>query len=92
MPDAAGQRGGRSACSSWSQGLGPDDLVLCLISGGGSSLLALPAPGLTLADKQALNRALLRSGATIDEINCVRKHLSAIKGGRLAAACLRRRS
>jgi hydroxypyruvate reductase len=69
------------------QGLGPDDLVLCLISGGGSSLLPLPVPGLTLADKQLVNRALLRSGATISEMNCVRKHLSAIKGGRLGAAC-----
>ena len=69
------------------QGLSPDDLVLCLISGGGSSLLPLPVPGLTLADKQQVNRALLRSGATISEMNCVRKHLSAIKGGRLAVAC-----
>ena len=68
------------------QGLGPDDLLLCLISGGGSALLAAPAEGLALADKQAVTRALLRSGATISEINCVRKHLSAIKGGRLAAA------
>ncbi|MFQ3622058.1 MAG: glycerate kinase, partial [Acetobacteraceae bacterium] len=67
-------------------GLGADDLVLALISGGGSALMALPAPGLTLADKQAVNRALLHSGATIHEMNCVRKHLSAIKGGRLAAA------
>lgn len=67
-------------------GLSEDDLVLCLVSGGGSSLLPLPAPGLTLADKQAVGRALLRSGATIQEMNCVRKHLSAIKGGRLAAA------
>jgi hydroxypyruvate reductase len=65
---------------------GVDDLVLCLISGGGSALLTLPAGGLTLDDKQAVNRALLRSGATIGEMNCVRKHLSAIKGGRLAAA------
>ena len=69
------------------QGLSADDLVLCLISGGGSALLALPAPGLTLQDKQAINRALLKSGANITEMNCVRKHLSAIKGGRLAAAC-----
>jgi glycerate-2-kinase len=66
--------------------LGPDDLALCLISGGGSALLSLPAPGITLDDKQALNKALLRSGANINEINCVRKHLSAIKGGRLAVA------
>ncbi|MBV8576431.1 MAG: glycerate kinase [Acetobacteraceae bacterium] len=67
------------------QGLTQDDLVIALISGGGSSLLTLPAPGLTLEDKQAVNRALLRSGAHIGEMNCVRKHLSAIKGGRLAA-------
>ncbi len=66
--------------------LGQDDLLLCLISGGGSALMAAPAVGLTLADKQAVTKALLRSGATISEINCVRKHLSAIKGGRLAAA------
>jgi hydroxypyruvate reductase len=63
-----------------------DDLVLCLISGGGSALLALPAPGVALEDKQAVTRELLRCGATIQEFNCVRKHLSAIKGGRLAAA------
>jgi hydroxypyruvate reductase len=69
------------------RGLGVDDLVLCLISGGGSALLPAPAPGLTLADKQAVNQALLRSGANISEMNCVRRHLSAIKGGRLAAAC-----
>ena len=69
------------------QGLTADDLVICLISGGGSALLSLPAPGLTLADKQAVNRALLASGAAIGEMNCVRKHLSGIKGGRLAAAC-----
>lgn len=68
-------------------GLTAQDTVLCLISGGGSSLLPLPLPGLTLAHKQAVNRALLKSGATISEINCVRRHLSAIKGGRLAAAC-----
>ncbi len=67
--------------------LGPDDLVLCLISGGGSALLSLPTPGLTLAAKQEVNRALLASGAAIEEINCVRKHLSQIKGGRLALAC-----
>lgn len=69
------------------QGLTEDDLVLCLISGGGSSLLPLPQPGLTLAHKQAVHQALLRSGASISEMNCVRRHLSAIKGGRLAAAC-----
>ncbi len=69
------------------QGLTADDLVLCLISGGGSALLALPLEGLTLGDKQAVNRALLTSGATISEMNCVRRHLSAVKGGRLAAAC-----
>jgi hydroxypyruvate reductase len=68
------------------QGLGPEDLVLALMSGGGSALMVLPAEGLTGVDKQAVNRALLRSGATISEMNAVRKHLSAIKGGRLAAA------
>lgn len=68
-------------------GLTPDDLVVCLISGGGSALLPLPMVGLTLADKQRINQALLDSGASIAEMNCVRRHLSAIKGGRLAAAC-----
>ena len=72
------------------KGLGPDDLALCLISGGGSALLSLPAPGITLDDKQALNKALLRSSADVNEINCVRKHLSAIKGGRLARAAAAR--
>jgi glycerate 2-kinase len=67
------------------RGLTADDLVLCLISGGGSALLAAPAVGLTLADKQAVNRELLASGAPISAMNCVRKHLSALKGGRLAA-------
>jgi len=67
--------------------LNADDTVLCLISGGGSALLALPLAGITLEDKQAASRALLRSGASISEMNCVRRHLSAIKGGRLAAAC-----
>jgi len=69
------------------QGLTQDDLVICLVSGGGSALLTLPAEGLTLADKQQINRALLESGANILEMNTVRKHLSRIKGGRLAAAC-----
>ena len=67
-------------------GLGADDLMLCLLSGGGSALLAAPAPGVSLADKRAVTGELLRSGATISEINCVRKHLSAVKGGRLSAA------
>jgi glycerate 2-kinase len=68
-------------------GLTADDLVICLISGGGSALMVLPGEGLSLHDKQAINRALLKSGATIGEMNCVRRHLSRIKGGRLAAAC-----
>ena len=67
--------------------LSADDTVLCLISGGGSALLPLPLDGITLEDKQAVSRALLKSGATISEMNCVRRHLSKIKGGRLAAAC-----
>lgn len=86
VPDTAGHEAARRMLELVS-GLGADDLVLCLISGGGSALLPLPAPGLTLEDKQAINRALLASGATISEMNCVRRHLSAIKGGRLAAAC-----
>ena len=86
VPDAAGLAAARRILGVV-QGLNADDLVLCLISGGGSSLLALPIEGLTLEDKQAVNRALLRSGASISEMNCVRRHLSAIKGGRLAAAC-----
>jgi glycerate 2-kinase len=85
VPDAAGPAAAR-AILDLVKGLGPDDLLLCLISGGGSALLALPDGDITLADKQAINRALLRSGAHIGEMNCVRKHLSAIKGGRLAAA------
>ncbi len=86
VADAAGVAAARRTMELV-QGLAPDDLVLCLVSGGGSALLSLPADGVTLADKQGVNRALLRSGATIAEINCVRRHLSAIKGGRLAAAC-----
>ncbi len=86
VPDLAGREAAERILKMV-QGLGPDDLVLCLISGGGSALLTMPAPGLTLQDKQAINRALLKSGANIGEMNCVRKHLSAIKGGRLAAAC-----
>ncbi len=86
VPDAAGLDAARRMVDQVS-GLNVDDVVLCLISGGGSALLPLPGARLTLADKQAVNRALLRSGATISEMNCVRRHLSAIKGGRLAAAC-----
>ncbi len=85
VPDANGERAA-ARILELVKGLGPDDLVIALISGGASALLSLPAPGLTLADKQAVNRALLKSGAHIGEMNCVRKHLSAIKGGRLAAA------
>jgi hydroxypyruvate reductase len=86
VPDAAGLAAAQTLLSRV-QGLSGDDLVLCLISGGGSSLLPLPLDGLTLQHKQDVNRALLKSGATISEMNCVRRHLSAIKGGRLAAAC-----
>jgi len=85
VPDAAGEQAARDILAL-AQGLGPEDQLVCLVSGGGSALLTLPASGLTLADKQAVTQALLRSGATIGEINTVRKHLSAIKGGRLAAA------
>jgi hydroxypyruvate reductase len=85
VPDAAG-RGAARRILELAQGLSADDLLICLISGGGSALVALPAPGVTLGDKQRVNKALLRSGATIAETNCVRKHLSAIKGGRLATA------
>ncbi len=86
VPDDAGRRAAQRI-AELARGLGPYDLVLCLMSGGASSLLALPAAGVTLAEKQAINKALLRSGAAIGEMNCVRKHLSAIKGGRLAALC-----
>ena len=85
VPDENGENAARRILAL-ARDAGPDDLVLCLISGGGSALLTLPADGLTLADKQAVNKALLACGADITEINTVRKHLSAIKGGRLAAA------
>ncbi len=85
VPDAASEVAARRMLDLV-RGLGPDDLVLALISGGGSALLSLPAPGLTLADKQEINRQLLLSGATIGEMNAVRRHFSAIKGGRLAEA------
>jgi len=85
VPDEAGLNAAREILAMAS-GLTENDLLICLISGGGSALLALPGEGVTFADKQEVNRALLASGATITEMNCVRKHLSAIKGGRLAAA------
>ncbi|NYZ13262.1 glycerate kinase [Azospirillum sp. RWY-5-1] len=84
-PDEAGQKAA-ARILELVKGLSTDDLLLCLISGGGSSLLAAPAAGMTLDDKRAVTKALLKCGASIDEINCVRKHLSAVKGGRLAAA------
>ena len=90
VPDEAGRRAAQRI-AGLTQGLTRDDLVLCLMSGGASSLLAMPASigdfSITLEQKQAVNKALLKSGAAIDEMNCVRKHLSAIKGGRLAAMC-----
>lgn len=86
VPDAGGHVAAQRILHSV-QGLGPQDTVLCLVSGGGSALMPLPLPGISLQDKQDLCRALLRCGASIDEMNCVRRHLSAIKGGRLAAAC-----
>ena len=85
VPDAAGQAAAGRILDI-AAGLGPDDLCLALISGGASALLSVPGPGLSLDDKQQVNRLLLRSGATISEMNCLRKHLSAIKGGRLAGA------
>lgn len=85
VPDASG-RDAAFRMGKLVTGLSADDLVLCVISGGGSALLAAPAAGLTLEDKQNVNRQLLASGAPIGEMNCVRKHLSALKGGRLAAA------
>jgi glycerate 2-kinase len=86
VPDEAGRQGTLDMLAAV-QGLGADDLVIALVSGGGSALLSLPMPGLSFADKQQVNRELLKCGASIDEMNCVRKHLSAIKGGRLGAAC-----
>ena len=85
VPDLQGRDAARRILALLEE-LGPDDLALCLISGGGSALLSLPGVGLSLEDKQGLNGQLLKSGANISEMNCVRKHLSAIKGGRLAAA------
>ncbi|MDR0933761.1 MAG: glycerate kinase [Burkholderiaceae bacterium] len=86
VPDEAGRQAA-VRMMEMVKGLTEKDLVLCLISGGGSALLSLPAEGIALEQKQEMNRALLRSGAAISEMNCVRKHLSRIKGGRLALAC-----
>ncbi len=86
VPDAAGTAGAAQILDRV-RGLQPEDRVICLISGGGSALLSLPQTGLSLADKQSINRQLLASGASIHEMNCVRKHLSVVKGGQLAAAC-----
>ena len=86
VPDAAGLVAAQRILETVSD-LTAEDTVLCLISGGGSSLLVLPIDGITLEDKQAVNRELLKSGATISEMNTIRRHLSAIKGGRLASAC-----
>lgn len=86
VPDQAGADAARRIMEMV-RGLSRDDLVLALISGGGSALLPMPLKGLSLADKQAINSALLKSGASIHEMNCVRRHLSGIKGGRLAVAC-----
>ncbi|MBI3710880.1 MAG: glycerate-2-kinase family protein, partial [Proteobacteria bacterium] len=85
VPDAAGRAAAEQILATVA-GRGADDLILCLISGGGSALLTLPAPGIEFDDMRALTSALLKSGATITEFNCVRKHLSRIAGGRLAAA------
>ncbi len=85
VPDAASVEAGRRILEAVS-GLTADDLVICLISGGGSALLSALPPGVSLEDERALSKALLKSGATIEEMNCVRKHVSLIKGGRLAAA------
>jgi glycerate 2-kinase len=86
VPDESGVAASRKILDAVA-GLAPDDTVVCLLSGGGSSLLCVPVDGVSLAEKQAINSQLLRSGAAIHEINTVRRKLSAIKGGRLAAAC-----
>lgn len=86
VPDASGEAAA-ARLLAMTQGLTADDLVIALISGGGSALLSLPAPGLSLVDKQQLNRQLLACGASIHEMNALRKHLSSLKGGRLALAC-----
>src|SRR5262245_20247274 len=83
VPDEEGLRAAQRLASML-EDLREEDLVLCLISGGGSSLLSAPAPGLSLADEQEVNRILLASGAPIGEMNCLRKHISSLKGGRLA--------
>lgn len=85
VPDDAGLHAAQRMLEM-AKGLTERDLVLCLVSGGGSALLPLPMPGLTLAEKQDISRSLLKCGATIGEMNCLRRHLSSIKGGRLAAA------
>lgn len=86
IPDEAGERAAHQILEAV-QNLSVDDLVICLISGGGSALLTIPADGLTLKEKKSINKQLLQSGASISEINCVRKHLSKIKGGRLTKYC-----
>lgn len=86
MPDDNGEKAARRMLEM-AAALEEDDLLLCLMSGGASALLSCPAPGLSMADMKAVNKALLNCGAPIDEMNCVRKHISAIAGGRLAAAC-----
>jgi hydroxypyruvate reductase len=86
MPDDAGLQAAQRI-RTMVEGLGADDLVIALVSGGGSALLTAPAAGITLDDKRAVTSALLRSGAAIGEMNCVRRHLSSIKGGKLGDAC-----
>ena len=86
MPDDGQRPSGRALRWSWRARRTGDDIVLCLLSGGASALWSAPVAGISLAAKQALTRDLLRAGARISEINCVRRHISAIKGGRLAAA------